>query len=190
MPGAAEPTQRLFFALWPDRTARDALMRASAKAVRCCGGRPVPPENLHVTLVFLGSVAVRRLAELRSLARTQAAAFGRAAPLSLRFEELVHWSRPQTLGALAGGDVTHVQMLATALRDATLSAGFTPDLKPFRAHVTVARKAVHDRGSQALAAVEWKLDAFALLDSRTHASGPVYSVVDSYPLVKTENARE
>ena len=100
MPGAAEPAQRLFFALWPDEVARDALIRATAKAVRHCGGRPVPAENLHVTLVFLGSVATRRLPELKGLARTQAAAFA-PTPLSQRFEELAHWSRPQTLCALA-----------------------------------------------------------------------------------------
>jgi RNA 2',3'-cyclic 3'-phosphodiesterase len=190
MSGAAEPTQRLFFALWPGECARGALRQATAKAVRHCGGRPVPAENLHVTLVFLGSVAVRRLVELRSLARAQAAAFAREAPLALRFEELVHWSRPQTLGALATGDVPQVQALATALRDATLSAGFTPDLKPFRAHVTVARKVVHGEGPLVLSPVVWKLDGFALLDSRTHPSGPIYSVIDSYPLVKSENARE
>ena len=190
MPSAAEPTQRLFFALWPEESARSALTHATTKAVRHCGGRPVPAENLHVTLVFLGSVAVRRLPELRSLARVQATASARAAPLMLRFEELVHWSRPQTLGALAIGDLMPLQALATTLRDATLSAGFTPDLKPFRAHVTVARKVVHDHGPLALSPIVWKLEAFALLESRTHASGPVYSVIESYPLVKRENARE
>jgi len=37
--------------------------------------------------------------------------------------------------------------------------------------------------------VEWCLDAFALIDSRTEPSGPVYSVVESYPLVSADKAR-
>jgi 2'-5' RNA ligase len=40
-----------------------------------------------------------------------------------------------------------------------------------------------------LRAVEWCLDAFALIDSRTAPSGPVYSVVESYPLVSVDKAR-
>jgi hypothetical protein len=29
----------------------------------------------------------------------------------------------------------------------------------------------------------WPFDSYALIDSRTESSGPVYSVVDSFPLV-------
>ena len=59
---------RVFFALWPSELARTTLGHATRKAVRSCGGRPVPEQSLHVTLVFIGSVALSRLAELGDIA--------------------------------------------------------------------------------------------------------------------------
>ena len=38
--------------------------------------------------------------------------------------------------------------------------------------------------------VTWRLASFALVDSRTESAGPVYSVVASFALVKTEKADE
>jgi 2'-5' RNA ligase len=38
--------------------------------------------------------------------------------------------------------------------------------------------------------VVWRFDAFALVDSRTEPAGPVYSVIESYPLADTEKAHE
>lgn len=48
----APASARLFFALWPNATIRRRL------AAHCPRhGRPVPPQNWHVTLVFLGTLA-------------------------------------------------------------------------------------------------------------------------------------
>ena len=186
---APAATQRLFFALWPDEAARLALEAATDRAVRRCGGRPVPAANLHVTLMFLGSVASERLSEVQSLARAVAAACVQEQPLALTFDRLVHWSVPHILCALAQAPDA-AGRLAAALKDVAAAAGFTPDLKPFRAHVTVARKVLHAAHLPALRPVAWHFADFALIDSRTEPSGPVYSVMESYPLVKSEKARE
>jgi RNA 2',3'-cyclic 3'-phosphodiesterase len=187
---ARPPGQRLFFALWPDEPQREALTQAAAKGVRSCGGRPVPAANLHVTLAFIGSVPQPRVPELEAIARKVAAGCTQEAPLTLRFEELAHWRRPQILCALAVEAPAGAHALAAALKDATAAAGFTPDLKPFQAHVTVARKVLHAPRRPALRALEWCFDAFALIDSRTESCGPLYSVIESYPLVKAQKARE
>ena len=195
-PEPAEPTQRLFFALWPPEEARQALARASAKAVRSSGGRAVPAQNLHVTLAFLGSVARRRLPEVKSIGGRLAAACAEKAaiaghpPIALRFETVAHWPRQQLLCALAGEEAPLATRLAAALKDAAALAGFPPDLKPFSAHVTVARKVTHAPRRSALRSVIWQFDAFALLDSRTEPEGPIYSVLESYPLVKREKPYE
>ncbi|MFO7588071.1 MAG: 2'-5' RNA ligase family protein [Gemmatimonadota bacterium] len=58
MSSPAEPArQRLFFALWPDSATRSAVARLVDRAAKRCGGRRVPPENLHLTLAFPGAVA-------------------------------------------------------------------------------------------------------------------------------------
>jgi RNA 2',3'-cyclic 3'-phosphodiesterase len=185
-----ERSQRLFFALWPDEESRRALSAATAQAVRRCGGRAVPVASLHVTLAFLGTVSHSRLPQLQRIARAQATACAQAAPLCLTFERLAHWPRQQLLCVPATEDAGSVHALAAALRDATAAAGFRPDLKPFRAHVTVARKVAHFARAADLRGVVWRFAAFALLESRTEQSGAVYSVIESYSLVKTEKAHE
>jgi len=186
----AERSQRLFFALWPDEESRRALGAVTARAVRRCGGRPVPVASLHVTLAFLGSVPHEQLPYLQRIAREQAAASTQHLPLCLRFERLAHWPRQQILCVPATEGAGGAHALAAALRDATAAAGFRPDLKPFRAHVTVARKVARFAMAVALRPVVWRFAAFTLLESRTEESGAVYSVVESYSLIKTEKAHE
>ena len=188
-PQPSEPTQRLFFALWPQEEERTALVHATAKAVRHSGGRAVLPANLHVTLAFLGGVPQRRVPEVRKLAsRAAADCLQQQQPLELRFEKLAHWPRQQILCAVAAEEDTVASTIAAALKDAAAATGFTPDLKPFRAHVTLARKVAHAPSERALRETLWRFDGFALIDSRTESGGPVYSVLESYPLVKADNA--
>lgn len=190
MTNPSEPSQRLFFALWPCSQERGALELAVAQAVRDNAGRPVPAEKWHVTLAFLGSVPEGRVEELRGIGRECAAAFAQPAPGSLTFAQLEHWPRPQILAALTPGEPPAVSALAQALKDASVAGRFSPDLKPFRAHVTVARKIPRCPLLQLLSPVTWHLEAFALIASRTEAAGPVYSVVETYPLVKMQKVRE
>ena len=186
----AAPARRLFFALWPDETQRRALEHAAAKAVRHSGGRPVPVANLHVTLAFLGSVAAARVPDLQRSAREQEARLAHDAPPALTFARLAHWKEAQILCALAAEPSPGAHGLAVALQEATAALGLSPDRKPFQAHVTLARKVVRPGAPLRLRPVVWSFDAFALIDSRTEPSGPVYSVVESYPLIRTDKARD
>jgi RNA 2',3'-cyclic 3'-phosphodiesterase len=191
---SGEPTRRLFFALWPDGAQRTALVHATSKVVRHCGGRPVPAESLHVTLAFLGAVAESRIALLSALAQRAAAGFaGQALPLSLAFARFAYWTKPQILAVLerapADGDAaaSGVATLAGVLTRECMGAGFSPDLKPFRAHVTVARKVTRaPRAAGVMHEVPWSFGGFALIESRTLPSGPVYSVVESHVLGSVE----
>jgi 2'-5' RNA ligase len=116
-----------------------------------------------------------------------------AAALNLPLAWLEYWARPQILCARAeeaSADAPRICALAQALRAAAAAAGFAPDLKPFHAHVTVARKVMRPVADQPITPLRWSCTYFALLASRTSANGSVYSVVESYPLVKPENARK
>ncbi len=169
----------------------------------------MPEHSLHVTLAFLGSVPERRLAELHVIARrvAQAAAVS-GRPLLVSFDRLVHWTKPRILCALGGeapaepteegehadaaraAELTDTPAFAESLKREIIAAGFSPDLKPFRAHITVARKVAHPRSAQPLPPLLWSFDTFALVDSRTEPTGPVYSVIESYLLSKAEKAHE
>jgi RNA 2',3'-cyclic 3'-phosphodiesterase len=193
---AREPVRRVFFALWPDAALRTALARATHKAVSACGGRPVPAQSLHVTLAFLGSVLESRTSELEAIAGRVAASLSagagtNAAPPQLIFDRIEHWQRLQmicaTVGAESGEAVAVVGSLADALKREAVAAGFAPDLKPFRAHVTVARKVARPTHSLDMHSVPWSCTEFALIESRTAAGGAIYSVINSWALDTRRN---
>lgn len=189
-----EPSQRLFFALWPDEAQRSAIARATGEAVSGCGGRPVGTASLHVTLAFLGSVPVRRRPELTVIATQVALAL--PGPVTLSFDLLEHWAKPQVLCAVSSVPSPAAVSLAQQLQKLTLAAGFSPDIKPFRQHVTLARKvprsiepgATGKAGGQAARifstgqGLTWTLNGFALVASLTGSAGPLYSVVETYTL--------
>ena len=185
--GPRAPTRRLFLALWPTVAERRALQAASAAVLQASHALAVPPENLHLTLAFLGAVPAARAAELAALSGELAAAWD-AGPVALTWTGLEYWKRPQILAAVTVAGCAAAAELATRLKRAAVAAGFSPDLKPFRAHVTVARKAAAVAAAE-LPGVLWNCTSLALVESRTSESGPVYSVLDSQLLGKREKMR-
>ena len=178
----AEPAKRLFFALWPTEAQRNALAGATLDTVRSGGGRPVPSLSLHTTLSFLGSVPERRIQDLGSIARRVAGASAvGAAPLLLEFDHIEYWKKPRILCVVAQGESPQVLALADALAKEAVGAGFNPDLKPFRPHVTLARKVSHPIPTTNMDPVVWRLTEFALVESRTEPGGSAYRVLASFP---------
>ncbi|MFO7278702.1 MAG: RNA 2',3'-cyclic phosphodiesterase [Pseudomonadota bacterium] len=182
---AREPTRRLYFALWPSEEERKALVHATRKIVRAAGGRRMPPGNLHITLAFLGSVPERRIPELEAAAGRAAQAFRAAGgvPVNVTLDRIEHWAKPQIVGATTSLPPRAAADLASILRRELVAAGFAPDLKPFRAHVTLVRKVARRTMSDVeMPPVTWSFTGFALVESRTTPSGSLYSIVRSWPL--------
>lgn len=155
-----------------------------------CGGRPVPAGNLHVTLAFLGWVPERQLQSLAKLARQAAQTPGSAlpgedapgTPLELAFDHLEYWRASQLLCVLPAQPPVRTVALARSLQALLTASGFTPDLKPFRPHVTVARKVSRPSPVPKMSPVTWRFAELALIESRTLPEGALYSVVEAYPL--------
>jgi 2'-5' RNA ligase len=170
-------SHRLFFAFWPDDSVREVLAHATRKAARASGGRPVPPANLHSTVVFLGSVAEDRLAPVIATAGEL-----RCPPLRLRFDRLEHWAKAAVLCLGCSKPQEAAAELATSLSKLLISKGFAPDPKPYRPHVTIARKVVRPHEVGPVHALEWPVEEFALMESTTAPEGPHYSVLEQWPL--------
>lgn len=168
----------MFFALWPNAAQREAIARAAAAAIQAVaakGARPVPAENFHFTLCFIGEVGDGALAAMKSVA-----AEVRAPPVIVTLERLEHWRSAGVLCATPARDGP--SELAQRIAAAVAAVGIAPDGKPFRAHVTLARKVSRATGAVAIAPVPLEFDRFALIESRPGRDGSIYSVVGSWPL--------
>jgi 2'-5' RNA ligase len=170
------PTQRLFFALWPAGAQREQLLRYFP-LLRGCGGRRVRPENLHITLAFLGSVdaATRTCLE-------QAANNIDIQPFTLYLQQLGFWRRPRVVWLGANEEPPELLTLVGELKKAMLKCGLEPDTRPFRAHLTLLRKAYRTPRVEQIPLLEWPVSHFVLVASQTRPEGAVYEIVRSWEL--------
>ena len=171
---------RVFFALWPPEEIAGRLAAVATDYSQAAGGRPTRRKTIHLTLAFLGDVAVERLPELQRVAgEIDAAAF----ELTLdRFGVWQHnrlfWAGctapPTALGDLAGALKQRLQTANFAVADAT---------RPFVPHVTMVRKLSRfDVALPVVEALNWPCREFVLVRSRLSAAGSDYGVLARFPL--------
>lgn len=162
---------RLFFALWPDDATRERLAEWTRAIHRESGGRAMRPENVHLTLAFLGSTDP-------ALLPTIEAAAARVAPraFTLRIDEPGYWRHNQIAWAGAREEPPELRTLVADLRAALLEAQVPFDAKPFATHVTLVRKARPGFRLPRLATIEWPVREFVLVRSVNGPDGSHYEV--------------
>ena len=180
MPEKRDPTsprQRLFFALWPDDSVRQSLASIASKSLKR-RGRKVPAENLHLTLAFLGYVSPEVRGRVESMADGIT-----AAPFTLEFTHLGVWPRPRVIWSGCEQTPLALTALVDALRRGLKACGVKPEVRPYRVHLTLARKAsVAPDFGEAHAPVSWSVEGFHLVESKTLSSGAEYKILRSWPL--------
>ncbi|WP_157958579.1 RNA 2',3'-cyclic phosphodiesterase [Salinicola sp. CPA57] len=155
-------SRRLFFALWPDDASRRALADEAARLAPLCGGYPLPAENMHVTLAFLGSVDEVRLAPLVDLAQGWPALRG-----EWRLDRLGHFPQPRIVWAGSQTPNDALLTLDTELWRALSRHGFTAPQREFTPHVSLVRQAGRAATRTTLITpVIWRYDHLALVESR------------------------
>jgi RNA 2',3'-cyclic 3'-phosphodiesterase len=180
-------TRRLFFALWPDESMQKDLAHAARKVVKAAGGKPVPVENFHLTLAFLGSVPESSLEALRAIAeRVADACDPQRETFEVTLDRIDYWPKSQIVCATATRRPQAAEDLAQVLKRELVAGGFAPDLKPFRAHVTLVRKVARVTHELDMPNVSWTFRGFSLMESRTDPSGSLYSRKESWALCKRQ----
>jgi 2'-5' RNA ligase len=147
--------------------------------------RWVRVEGLHVTLRFLGDVETGRIPELVDRVRAETSALG---PFRIRLGGVHAFPsarRPKVL-VLDVGPVEPLEELAEAVERGVVAAGFAPESRRFRAHLTLGR--VRGRrlpsATSALTPEEaaWDVREAVLFRSELHHSGPRYTALERLPL--------
>ena len=119
------------------------------------------------------------------LALAVAAAAQLEAPrFQLVLDRLEHWSKQAVLCATCAHAPPAAGPLAAELWKLLAHQGFARDSKPYRPHVTLARKVQRPHALGDMHPVEWLVDEFALVESVTLPAGAQYSVLQRWPLVR------
>jgi 2'-5' RNA ligase len=177
---AASPdaaTLRVFFALVPSAELRNALADLGRERARRLHGRPVPAENIHLTLAFVGAWPRARL---DALLAAGAAVDGEAMRVTLDRQggfrrSGVAWVAPSSAPAKLG-------LLANSLAANLRANGVPYDEKPFHPHLTIARKCRGPFMHGPVGPYAWNIEAVALVASDTRAEGARYSILATWPL--------
>jgi 2'-5' RNA ligase len=174
--GSAD-TARLFFAVWPAPEVQRALGEIARGARSECGGRAIPAENIHLTLVFLGNLPRERLAALETLGPAV-----RGRRFDLTVDRLEYWRHNRILWAGTSACPEALQALVSSLQEAVAGSEFRFDQRPYVPHVTLLRNARRAPANERCPAVAWPVDGFALVESAPRERGRAYQVLRSWPL--------
>lgn len=179
MPAGIEgKSARLFFALWPDDTVRARLVGVMDSLRREVAGRWVKPDNLHITLAFLGDVDAERWPELRRIG-VELAGQG----FSLALDHVQFWPRNGIVCLAPRQTPPALTVLAADLSGRLRGAGFSIESRAYKAHLTLARKGRSERTFLPLdEPVIWVPQAVRLMESRLGRDGSTYIRRGSWPL--------
>jgi 2'-5' RNA ligase len=175
-PEAPRPV-RAFFALSPDDEVKETLAALGRDVARRSRGRAVSPENAHLTLAFIGDVAKSELPVLQKV--------GEAMPRKgfvLGFDSLGAW-RASGVAWIAPAVLPPALLtLHSTLADALVAAGFELETRPFRPHVTLARRCLQPLPRARHAPILWRADRLFLIGSELRPEGPVYRNLASWEM--------
>jgi 2'-5' RNA ligase len=165
--------QRHFIALMPDAAARDALAAIPVPE----GARRPQPDDLHMTLAFLGTLSED--GQAAAIAAAQAAMPAEGLP-GVRLDRLESWSEARAFCATVAAPSEALTRLAERLAVCLADRGLPTDGRRFRPHVTLARlgRGAVIADADLATPIAWTPRSLALLASSTVPQpGPRYRVV-------------
>lgn len=165
---SGQGSRRLFFGLWPDAAAIQAMGQAADRLAP--GGRRIAADKRHLTLAFVGHCSAD---EMQLCCR-------RADQLRLPSFDVVldradYFQRPRIVWL----GPTRVPDALTRLAAALASPGL--ENRPFRPHVSLARGA-RPLAALAISPIAWNVRHFALIESGAQGQPGAYRTLQSWSL--------
>ncbi|GAB4513022.1 MAG: hypothetical protein Tsb0026_17330 [Sulfuricaulis sp.] len=136
------------------------------------------PENIHLTLTFLGSVD----ASFRECAEQTAAAI-RARPFTLMLEQMGFWPKTGILWVGPRQTPPSLLHLVQDLNAGLAGCGYEAEKRPYAAHLTLARKVRPHQHIHSIESRAWEINQFHLVQSHMHADGARYEILRSWQLI-------
>jgi len=155
---------------------------------RCGNAKWVAPENLHLTVRFLGEVDEGRVGSLEALAKEVAREF---TPFSLELERLSAFPSPRRARVLwigPAGIAEEFVALMQLVEEEVRRLGFRPEMKEPKVHVTLSRFKIPRDISRVIEEVslncplQVNVRDLTLMQSVLRPEGPLYIPVLRVPL--------
>jgi len=189
-------TRRLFAALFPPAHILASLQAAVAGMGSGLPARSIRwtrPEQIHLTLNFLGAIATARIPEIQSALSAACQGQRRHMVRVAGLGCFPNRSRPRIIWAGLAGDLRPVEELKEATDAGFLACGCVGEDRPFHAHLTIGRISILNaegrrQVAEALAKEqdrdfgEWEVGRVDLMQSVLSPQGAAYSVLTSIPL--------
>jgi 2'-5' RNA ligase len=167
--------ERLFFALWPEEEQRQRLGTILSELPKRHGREP-HPDDLHLTLAFLGELDCERRACVEAAAQSVS-----GSAFSLVLDRLGYWPRPRILWCGSSQRPEALLCLLADLNRRLLACGLEPERRPFSPHVTLARKAPPIEARPVEPPLIWPVAEFVLVQSNP-GERPSYRVLRRWPV--------
>lgn len=174
---------RLFIAADLDEMTREALSHLLGDLP---GAHWTPPDQMHITLKFLGETPAAKMDALRhGLRRIEGKAFTVALKglgvFPLRGDPETLWIGVHSQALIS---------LRNRMESVLAQAGFAREHRKYHPHLSLARLgqgpvewlADYLKSQAGISIVEAAIHSFTLFESERHAGGPIYSVIETFPL--------
>jgi 2'-5' RNA ligase len=152
----------------------------------------VEPENLHLTLKFLGAVNQDKIKKIEEALKNDLRSFG---PFPLRLERLDAFPNagaPRVIWVAASKDSEKLKRLSQVVEDSLVSVKFAKEKRGFKTHITLGRVRSAKNRSALTAAFqtvqtqpkEMSVDSITIFKSILSSSGPRY---ESLAVISLQN---
>ena len=174
---ARDNKRRLFFALWPSAQVREAIVAISEPVLNDIEGRTIRPENIHITLHFIGAVNDDKKDCLHEAAQSIT-----AQSFDLSLDCFGHFSKAKIFWMAAQNLPPELSLLHQNLGVALAACDFHGDQRVYSPHVSLMRRFKERSIDYPEYSISWHVDEFVLVESCSDADGVNYKVIERYPL--------
>ena len=176
MPGTGDAPTRLFFAVLPGDGVRARLAALANETAVAAAGRASAPDTLHLTIVFVGTVPARSVATIREAG--DAMCFD---AFEMTLDTLGSFARAGIAWAAPAHAPDALVRMNRELARGLAERGIASETRPYRPHVTLARRCVATVAGAIEPPIAWSVDAVVLMSSRLLSDGPRYEPIARWP---------
>ncbi|MDG0996331.1 MAG: RNA 2',3'-cyclic phosphodiesterase [Gammaproteobacteria bacterium] len=168
--------RRMFLTVWPNEVQVEQLYQLQGDYIGC--GKEVSPENLHMTLLFMGDM---RDDEVDCL--IQAAQNLVVRPFIIHLDRLGYFPKKKIFYVAPSTVPDELTQLQRRLRSCAQHCGVQQLSKKYLPHVSLQRNSEIPLSNPSFSPIEWEIDEFHLVESRLDRRAVLYNSIESFSLI-------